>query len=370
MRRPWAIWLLIALLTALLPPPPAAAGETGHWAAPHVARVNQALGWTPPGELDTPIPALEWNRLVALLAGEPPGDADPNTHPRQHWVWMYTGGMAREQTVLRREDAIGGLMKLVSILYQEKGFAAEPAVLNPFTDGPKVADHQQVLLAGAVQLGLVTGYPGNLLQPSRPLTYAEGVTLIARLLERYGDPASPVTEPAPRSRFPQPRGFAVGTDLDLPVENVIHAGWPVGTAGTAWWVINGAAYAAELPGAGEAPEGKLWVVVDVEMYNWDFPEMVIAPDALRFTLDHKTEGLVEYRVDEAASTALGSPFGKETVVLKQGESLRGFVVFAVPAGTRSIWMQCDSKLGLGPGKTGWNGMSRTPLGDLPALEQR
>jgi hypothetical protein len=75
----------------------------------------------------------------------------------------------------------------------------------------------------------------------------------------------------------------------------------------------------------------------------------------------------EYPVDTFASRNLGSPFHRETRTLKQGESMRGFLVFAVPAGTRGIWIECDTTLGHAPGKSGWNGISRTPLGDLPDL---
>lgn len=363
-RLAWLPLLLLMLALLLAPSSASAAGGPGHWAAVPAQRLRDALGWTPPADLDAPIPVLEWNRLVARVAGENPGDADPAVHPRQYWVWAYSGGMARGKMTVAREDAIGGLMKLTSYLYQEKSFTADPSALKSFTDGPLVDDGQQVLVAGAVRLGLVTGYPEGLLSPKRPLTYAEGVTLLARLMEKYGPthplPKLPPMEPSP---FPQPRSFASGTGVRFAADRVIHAGWPVGTVGTAWWVINGAAWSTTLPQVGAAPKGYLWVAVDAEIYNWDLPTMSVAPGDLRFTLE--TDGSV-YEVDAGASSALGSPFGKETVTLQQWESLRGFLVFAVPAGTKSVWMRCDSKLGLAPGKPGWNGGSRTPLGDLPA----
>lgn len=356
MRR-WLV-LLLVISALVLPGAPAAAAQP-HWAAADVDTLATALGWTAPVDLDVPIPVLEWNRLVARWAGELPGDADPAVSPRQNWVWMYSGGMARGTFVIRREDAIGGLMKLVSMLHKEAGFTAAPATLSAFGDGAKVADYQQVLVAGAVKLGVVAGYPGGELHPSQPLTYAEGAKLIARLVARYGA-AKPAQAPVPAAEWPQPRGFAANMGLHLPNERVIHAGWPVGTVGTAWWVLNGAAYAWSLPGAGNAPAGHVWVVADAEIYNWDLPELTIAPDALRFTLG-------DYQVDQQASAAMGWPFGQATVVLKQRESLRGLVVFAVPEGAQGLWIQCDSKLGLATGKPGWNGSARIPLGNLPRL---
>lgn len=347
-------WLLIASPAAAEPAQAPAPAMTAprHWAAPAVDELVAKLAWSAPTDLDAPIPRDEWFRLVSRALGQQPDQE------RDMWVWTYTGGMAGQGFVIRREDAIGGLMKLANVMRGEKAHAADPAGLKPYADGDNVAEHQRVLVAGALKLGLVTGYPDGMLYPARPLTYGEGAVLVDRFIDHYGGPAKAWVDPQ-LGMFPRTRPFATGLDYTFASEQVIHAGFAPGTAGTAWVVINGAAWASELPGLGAAPEGKVWVAVDTEIYNWDSPEMSIAPDSLRFTLQDAGQMV---NIKPATET----PFEKATVVLRQRESLRGYVVFAVPAGMQGMWFQCESKLGFAPGKgDGYNGAIRGYLGNLP-----
>jgi hypothetical protein len=364
-RRLSAGVMLLPLISSLLLVGTSAAAETSpaptlapaaaarHWAAPAVDELVARLAWSAPTDLEAPIPRDEWYRLVSRAVGEQPDKE------REMWVWNYTGGLAGDEFLMRREDAIGGLMKLASMVHGEKANSAHPSALDSFGDGAKVSDRQRALVAGALKLGLVTGYPDGMLYPTRPLTYGEAAVLVSRFLDRYGGPAKSVSDPQ-LGMWPRTRPFAAGLEYTFGIDQIIHSGFSVGMAGSAWLVINGAAWATELPGLGAAPEGQVWVAVDTEIYNWERAEVAIAPDSLRFTLQ---DAAMKVNIRPATPT----PFEKTTVVLKQRESLRGFVVFAVPAGMQGLWFQCESKLGLAPGKgDGYNGASRGFLGNLPA----
>ncbi|HYF76076.1 MAG TPA: S-layer homology domain-containing protein [Symbiobacteriaceae bacterium] len=363
-RRLSAGVMLLPLISSLLLVGTSAAAETSpaptlapaaaarHWAAPAVDELVARLAWSAPTDLEAPIPRDEWYRLVSRAVGEQPDKE------REMWVWNYTGGLAGDEFLMRREDAIGGLMKLASMVHGEKANSAHPSALDSFGDGAKVSDRQRALVAGALKLGLVTGYPDGMLYPTRPLTYGEAAVLVSRFLDRYGGPAKSVSDPQ-LGMWPRTRPFAAGLEYTFGIDQIIHSGFSVGSAGSAWLVINGAAWATELPGLGAAPEGQVWVAVDTEIYNWERAEVAIAPDSLRFTLQ---DAGMKVNIRPATPT----PFEKTTVVLKQRESLRGFVVFAVPAGMQGLWFQCESKLGLAPGKgDGYNGASRGFLGNLP-----
>lgn len=347
-------WLFVAAPAAAETlPAPAPAAAARHWAAPAVDELVAKLAWSAPTDLNAPIPRDEWHRLVASALGQQPDQE------REMWVWRYTGGMAGEEFVIRREDAIGGLMKLANMTYGETSDVADLVELQPFGDGAKLAERQRGLVATALKLGLVMGYPDGLLYPTRPLTYGEAALLVARFVARYGGPAKAVSDPQ-MGMWPRTRPFATGLDYTFGIDQIIHTGFSVGSAGSAWLVINGAAWADELPGLGTAPEGQVWVAVDTEIYNSEHSEQTIAPDSLRFTLQD-----AEMRVNIRPATP--TPFEKAAVVLKPRESLRGFVVFAVPAGMQGLWFQCESKLGLAPGKgDGYNGAIRGFLGNLPA----
>jgi hypothetical protein len=326
-----------------------------HWAAGAVDNLVARLAWSAPTDLDAPIPRDEWRRLVSKMLGQQP-DLE-----REKWVWDYTGGLSGEEFVVRREDAFGGLMKLATVFRGEKAHTADPSGLAPYGDGVRVADHQRVLVAGALKHGLVTGYPGGLLHPKRPLAYGEAAVLVDRFLARYGGPTKAWMEPQ-AGEWPRPRPFASGMAPLFPIDQVIHTGFSVGSAGTAWLVINGAAWAPELPGLGAAPAGQVWVAVDTEIYNWEKTELTIAPGTLRFRLQ---DSWAKVNIETAAN-----PFAAGTVVLKQRGSVRGLVVFAVPAGMQGMWFQCESKLGFAPGKgDGYNGASRGFLGNLPKATQ-
>lgn len=350
--------LVAATLAAAVPAAPAAAAAP-HWAQPAADLMQAKTGWQAPPDLEQPIPPAEWNRLVVRITGGEPGPAPHETDARRYWLWAYTGGMSDGPTIAR-QDAIGGLMKILNFVYQVDLNGPLPAALETFGDGKAVSDRQQHLVAFAVAQGLVAGFPGWELRPESPLTYGEAAVLAERVLQRYGVAQAPaVPEPLP------------GNWAGAPVrpDGIISAGDPGGSGGQTAVRSHGAAHASALPRVGPAPAGHLWVLLDVEVTSQSETETLPLATGLRFGLEDPQQMLFRYEMDPAASAAVGSPFVGEGEVLAPGQSLRGLVAFAVPVGTKCIWYHVESALGLGKGKPGFNSGTRSEIGDLPGPER-
>lgn len=118
------------------------------------------------------------------------------------WVSASGGGSqrragARGPSVFLRQDAVGTLIEALGL--GEFARALDPrlaeAYLRQFRDARDVWPGFRQTLALAVRLGLIEGYPDRTLMPRRPLTRAEGATLVYRscllLTDAEPNPFSP-----------------------------------------------------------------------------------------------------------------------------------------------------------------------------------
>lgn len=180
LRRRCATLLITASLlggvpaAAGSPPPPA------HWAEKAVTSLRESIGWGAAADLNQPITPAEWNAMVASAVGVEPGHAEVTQDPARYWVWFYTASLSKGETVSRQLGA-AGLVKLLTGLY---GKAVTPgADLSRFRDARAIAADQRPLVADAVQMGLLQGYPTGELRPDAPLTHGEAATLVQRFMQ-------------------------------------------------------------------------------------------------------------------------------------------------------------------------------------------
>ncbi|HEY3365346.1 MAG TPA: S-layer homology domain-containing protein [Symbiobacteriaceae bacterium] len=353
-------------MAILLPTAPARADASAHWAAPPAAVVARRLNMTYPAELNAPITPGDWNRLVAGAMGQTPGKSTFEADPVRYWVWTYTGNMARDGR-LAREDAFGGLMKLMNYLYKFDVNQDFRNQLERFKDGQTVSDHQRPLVAAALAVGFAKGYPDGTLRPAAPLTYGEAAVVVERLLNRL-DFAAPSD---PFAKLGEPRGFGEGLTpaLAFKPDEVLHVTAGKSGAGNVLTIIHGAAAASALPGIGTAPPGHTWVMLDVQINNTSTLYDLSLTRHLRWGLEDPPQLLYRYELDWAATAALGSPFADTAAALTPGGMVRGVVAFAVPVGTKDLWFSLESALG--PAKDPnwpWNGAQRGGIGDLAGPE--
>lgn len=366
-RNTLARLLLLALLPVLLLPAVAVADLSAHWALPAARSLESRLGWASPADLDRTISPSEWNRLIARVLDKPAGAVPPEQDLTGYWVWAYTGGMSTGETIAR-QDAIGGMMKLMNGFFQYPFDYSREQELERFADRKELADHQRSLVAEAVAAGLVGGYPDRTLRPTVPLTNGEALVLA----ERFWLAVQQHAAPKPYEGIAPPAGFGSGLKpaLTFEVDRVISSGAPLSGAGDIYLVLHGAAEVAAIPGVGPAPDGHLWVLVDAEVTSRSEHYTLQAATQLDFALEDGPQLLFRYELNRAAAAALDSPFAAPTATLAPGGSLRGLAVFAVPVGTKGLWHHLQSAVG--PAKdpsSPWNGGQRSLLGDLAGPER-
>lgn len=169
----------------------------GHWAADAVAFVRGCGffgGDLPPARYGRTVTPDEWNAMAAAVLGAPPGRAKHPDDPR-YWVWLYTGGLAGGEGMfggkgisggggIERQWAAGGLMKLLSMFIElplsDRSADLDEQYLGRFRDASTIGHANRALVAAAISLGLVSGYPDGSLRPAQFLTIAEAATLLRR----------------------------------------------------------------------------------------------------------------------------------------------------------------------------------------------
>jgi hypothetical protein len=224
--------MTLAAVFVLLAPSTPAGGHTGafypdvpgHWAEPHI-RVLWEEGVTPPATPDGSGGSGTWtgpNRFYPDSSIQPFdfGDWLTKAHPGGPfpppeialrlagtlqssflagqstgggWVSASpSGGGSLPPPVLLRQEAVAVLVEALGL----GGFAssldptAADAYLRQFHDTSNVAPEYRLVMALAIRLRIVEGYPDRTLQPRRALTRAEGATLLYRCCLLLAD-ASP-----------------------------------------------------------------------------------------------------------------------------------------------------------------------------------
>lgn len=374
-----------SLPVALADPPKATVSEvltypaSTHWAAAAARSLAQRLAeqplpglapWFPPADLDAPVTAEQWNDLLARIFGVQPGP-EPATGDRyRYWVYTYTVGLADLPAGgISRQNAIGGMVKLLSVDDSVNHDKFSREVLQRFPDQGEIADYQTSLLAAAVQLGLVSGTPTGALEPLSPLTWGQAVTLSDRLIGLRGvGPSKEVGLPWAGSA-PAPAGFAKGLKPQFTPDGLLNPGSGTGGMGDVAVTVHGTASAASLPRVGPAPAGHHWLVLDLEVINRGTSRLVLTRQ-LRLSLEDPLQVLYQQPVDVGASLALASPFADGQAVLPTGHTVRGLVAFAVPIGTKGVWYRIDGALAKPKDATfPWTSTLRGAIGDLPGPER-
>jgi hypothetical protein len=129
--------------------------------------------------------------------------------------------------------------------------------------------------------------------------------------------------------------------------------------------MHGAAFTAVLPGAGPAPAGTVWVLVDAQVANHSEIHSLNLSTQVRWALEDGHQIQFRHEMDQHATALLGSPFAIPGVVLAPGESQRALAVFMVPVETEAIWYHMESALGPVKDPTHpWNAGQRGLIGDL------
>jgi len=129
--------------------------------------------------LDKPIKVFNWALLLRTtlsLPDEKSGDL----------LEMYVYGLASGD-VMRREDAAGGLVKLLTLKYIKGGStSAELEPSRVLSDLGDVSDRQRVLVQVAFCEGILDATVKNLFRPKDALTNAEAVSILSRVIKKYG----------------------------------------------------------------------------------------------------------------------------------------------------------------------------------------
>lgn len=420
-RMPVATFLAATLLSSVAAPGATGSGPTHasqppagrHWAAAEWARAyDRGLISTfasrdiAGAAADDPVGPADWNRLVASAFGVAPGlprselghpagpaagDFGPAGHRRdalRRLIWRETAGRLVDLPgrPVDRGNAVAGL---ITLLHQVAGIRAPwvppfehggPAPesdhpLGDFADGRRGPAGHQPHWRAALALGLIGGRPGVMLGVTEPLTWAEAVTLLNRVLDRFDLAAA---------------GRAYGEQVLLP-EGVRPLGFlpgqPWGMAGGLGLEVHGAAYTDRLPGV-DTPPGHTeasfyWVLVDLTLSvpaapepagaaektggSPGVPQPLPVAEAFAMTLEDAPQRHVRLAMDVAATAALGSPLTDPERTLGPGTPVRGLAVFVVPRGTPNLWYHVMGRIGATAEKK-WTSGQRGPLGDLPGPE--
>lgn len=99
---------------------------------------------------------------------------------------MYVYGLASGD-VMRREDAAGGLVKLLTLKYiKGNSTSAELEHSRVLSDLGDVSDRQRVPVQVAFCEGILDATVKNLFRPKDALTNAEAVSILSKVIKKYG----------------------------------------------------------------------------------------------------------------------------------------------------------------------------------------
>ncbi|MEW5921756.1 MAG: hypothetical protein AB1796_12590 [Bacillota bacterium] len=158
--------------------------------------------------LDKPIKIDDWAYLLDAVLKLPPAN-------RAGLLEMYAYNLATENEIAR-EDAVGGMVKLLTIEYLSGTVYAED--LQPaeaLKDLSALSDRQETLVRLAYSEGLVDSNTITYFRPQERLTVAEAVSMLHKVILKYditftdaADPVDGTGDDKLNTNLPQPGGLA------------------------------------------------------------------------------------------------------------------------------------------------------------------
>ncbi len=143
--------------------------------------------------LDDPIGIEDWAILLKAVLKIP-------ALSRENPLGMYAYGLATGDHIAR-EDAVGGMVKLLTLRYLKgSGSAEELAPANALKDLDALSDRQGVLVRMAYSADLVDSQTTDHFRPRDMLTVAEAVSILNRVIAKFNisyDEAETGSEPPP-----------------------------------------------------------------------------------------------------------------------------------------------------------------------------
>ncbi len=134
--------------------------------------------------LDNPIHTAHWAILLKMIL-------DPDKGKRAgQMLDMYVYRLS-DSSVLLREDAVGGLVKLLTARYISGSWSAEQ--LEPsraLKDIEDISDRQSTLVQAAFCEGILDSNTSDYFRPKDRLTNAEAVSMLYRVIQKYNIPFS------------------------------------------------------------------------------------------------------------------------------------------------------------------------------------
>lgn len=131
-----------------------------------------------PDNWDKPIPKEEWARLVKMTIRLPRTEEDRLI---DYYIIDFL-----EESLVPREDAVGCLIKLMTYYYGAGDKKGDYDTLRALEDYKKISARQESLIADAFTEGIVDASVGNTFRPKDKLTYAEGASMLYRVMRTHG----------------------------------------------------------------------------------------------------------------------------------------------------------------------------------------
>ncbi len=140
-------------------------------------------------KLDTPITVDNWAKLIQIILKLPENDTDK-------LLEMYVFGLSNDNEI-RREDAVGGLVKLLSIDYLDaqvdyNDFQKFKAAIKDTKD---ISEKQNGLICIAYKKGILDTTVDTEFRPKELLTNAEAISTLYHVVERYNIDAAGDKQP-------------------------------------------------------------------------------------------------------------------------------------------------------------------------------
>ncbi len=130
--------------------------------------------------LNRPVETGQWALLIRILLQLPPQKSEQLL---KMYVYDLAGG-----NVVPREDAAGGLVKLLTVKPYLRGYvtAEELKPSMVLQDLNEISEKQRVLVQKAYCEGILDATVKDRFRPKDPLTVAEAVSMLSRVVKKYG----------------------------------------------------------------------------------------------------------------------------------------------------------------------------------------
>jgi hypothetical protein len=134
--------------------------------------------------LDLPIATENWVTLLKITIQLPAEDIASLLN-----MYVYSFSVDNH---LQREDAVGGLVKLLSFNHLKAAASAEdPQASGILTDYMEISEKQKALVQIAYTEGLLDGSVHHTFRPHDPMTAAEAISMLYRTLTKLGPATNP-----------------------------------------------------------------------------------------------------------------------------------------------------------------------------------